>query len=203
MPVRGLSRGKSRLGGVLDPIERMRLNRRLLLRTLQVIARWQRSLRCCIVVSPCARTLALAAAQGAIALAEPRPARGLNAAVARGARLAVGRGARRLLVLPSDLPRLGAGALDALVMAAAGQARAAIAPDAAGTGTNALLLPPQPRFEFSFGPASWVRHAAAARARGWVMTVCARPELTLDLDTPEDLAALRATRRARVQTWTP
>ena len=40
VPMRGIARGKSRLAEALDPIERDRLNRRLLGRTLQVIATW-------------------------------------------------------------------------------------------------------------------------------------------------------------------
>ncbi len=198
LPVRGEAAGKSRLAAVLDPIERMRLNRKLLRRTLDVIEAWQGSLACCVVVSPCTRTLAAARTRGAVALREPLPGRGLNRAAALGARRAQRQGARRVLILPGDLVLLDAAALCAMARAASLGTRAAIAPDRAGSGTNALLFPAGARFEFGFGPDSFARHMAALRAHGYAVSV--RPEhgLRFDLDTPQDLAAIaEATRRDR------
>ncbi|MCC7080556.1 MAG: 2-phospho-L-lactate guanylyltransferase [Burkholderiales bacterium] len=201
LAVRGEAAGKSRLAAVLDPSERMRLNRELLRRTLGVIEAWQGSLAHCIVVSPCARARAAAHARGAIALAEPTPRRGLNCAVALGVRRARRQGARRVLILPADLVRLGPGALRAMARNARFGARAAIAPDRGGSGTNALLLATGVRFGFAFGADSFVRHVEALRAHGYAVTVHIDPRLGFDLDTPQDLAAyLRSSdnsRRAR------
>jgi 2-phospho-L-lactate guanylyltransferase len=67
-----------------------------------------------------------------------------------------------------------------------------IVPDRHGHGTNALLLTPPDVMEPAFGPGSFVRHAALARAAGATIRVADVTSLGLDVDTPEDLAALRA-----------
>jgi 2-phospho-L-lactate guanylyltransferase len=73
----------------------------------------------------------------------------------------------------------------------------AIVPDRHLTGTNALLLSPPDAIEPSFGPGSLARHTAAAEAAGLDYSVEKLPSLMLDVDTPEDLAALRAALQAR------
>jgi 2-phospho-L-lactate guanylyltransferase len=69
---------------------------------------------------------------------------------------------------------------------------ALIVPDRHGTGTNALLLTPPGALAPSFGPDSCERHAQLARAAGTHAEVVEVPSLALDVDTPEDLAALVA-----------
>jgi 2-phospho-L-lactate guanylyltransferase len=191
VPVRGFGRGKSRLATVLDPLGRARLNRQLLRHSLVVIARALGGLQRCIVVSPCARSLQMATAAGALALPEWRPRGGLNAAVEQAVGHAALRGAGRVLILPSDLPLLSARALGDLVRRAKPPVQVVIAPDRARTGTNALLLRVSARFGFCFGPESFDRHREAAQAHGWRLAVCDVPALAADLDTPEHLAAWR------------
>jgi 2-phospho-L-lactate guanylyltransferase len=65
-------------------------------------------------------------------------------------------------------------------------------PDRHGTGTNALLLTPPGVVEPAFGPGSFERHTALAHAAGATIEVAELPSLTLDIDTPEDLATLLA-----------
>ena len=192
LPVRGLSRGKSRLAGALDAAERMRLNRRLLRHTLWVLDRWLGGLGRCVVVSPCARTLQLARREGAVPRTQSLPRAGLNAALTQAIGSLVRAGARRVLILPCDLPLLSASSLTAFDARAAEGARVVIAPDRSGTGTNALLLEVPARFALCFGPASFVLHKEVAHARGWGVRVCECPELMFDLDTPQDLAAWEA-----------
>jgi 2-phospho-L-lactate guanylyltransferase len=69
-----------------------------------------------------------------------------------------------------------------------------IVPDRHGQGTNALLLTPPDVMEPAFGEGSFARHAARARAAGAAVRVADLPSLALDVDTPEDLAALLAGR---------
>ena len=193
--MRGIAQGKSRLAGRLDRGERARLNRLLLARTLAVITMWQGGFGRCIVVSSCARALRIAQRAGALPLLEPQPGGGLNRAIAYAARRAVRCGARAVANVSSDLPLLSARALDALVAPATCGHRVVIAPDAPGTGTNALLLHTRARFESRFGPQSCARHVEAARSRGWRFSICTHPDLALDIDVPQDLAAWRARRR--------
>ena len=94
-----------------------------------------------------------------------------------------------LIVLHPDLPLLNV--MDITMLADAGLGGCAIAPDRHGTGTNAIALAPGHVFRFAFGAASLAAH----RAQGSHALVD-REGLVLDLDTPEDLAALRARRVA-------
>jgi 2-phospho-L-lactate guanylyltransferase len=66
-----------------------------------------------------------------------------------------------------------------------------VVPDRHGTGTNALLMCPPDAIGPAFGPDSRERHAERARRRNLAATVEELPSLALDLDTAEDLEALR------------
>ena len=72
-----------------------------------------------------------------------------------------------------------------------------IVPDRHGSGTNALLIAPPYAVPPAFGPGSFARHAALGAAAGVVVRVAQAPSLELDVDTPGDLAALRAGLAAR------
>jgi len=112
---------------------------------------------------------------------------GLNEALveARGALLELG--ARALLVLPADLPLVAPAEIDRLVRA--GRQGFALAPDARGTGTNALFLRGAQPFRFQFGPDSRRGHLAEAARAGLRPRVLRAPGLALDVDLPADLAA--------------
>ena len=92
-------------------------------------------------------------------------------------------------LLPGDCPLLDPEELDAaLERMRAG--RVAIVPDRHGTGTNALLLSPPDAIGPAFGPESCARHADRARRAGHEAAVEPLDSLALDVDTPDDLAAL-------------
>jgi 2-phospho-L-lactate/phosphoenolpyruvate guanylyltransferase len=115
---------------------------------------------------------------------------GQSSAAARGVRAAVGRGAQRVLLVPGDCPALDPAEVDALLESAA--PGVVVVPDRHGSGTNALLLEPPGVLTPAFGPGSFARHAALAHAAGATVRVGRLPSLELDVDTPGDLAALRA-----------
>ena len=96
--------------------------------------------------------------------------------------------------MPGDCPALDPGEVAALLASgdADGGAAVVIVPDRHGTGTNALLLTPPDVIAPAFGPGSFARHAGRAAAAGAVVRVAHAPSLELDVDTPGDLAALRA-----------
>ena len=101
------------------------------------------------------------------------------------------RGFERALLVPGDAPLIDPGAIDLLLERSAADALdLAIVPDRHQTGTNALLISPPDAFEPSFGPGSLERHIEAARASGLKHRVEPVESLMLDIDTPEDLAAL-------------
>jgi 2-phospho-L-lactate guanylyltransferase len=201
--MRGIAEGKSRLASVLEPPERARLNEQLLARTLEVVAGWRGDLNRCVVVSPCQRALVTAARLGAATLLEGADSGGLNAAAALGASYARQRDANGVLILPCDLPHLTPDALGALTDAAATTRHMVIAPDSAKTGTNALLICAPERFEFHFGERSFEHHTRLAAERGYAVSICSRPELEFDLDTPEDLADWRRATGTPAETALP
>lgn len=99
-------------------------------------------------------------------------------------------GASCVALLPGDCPLLDAAELDA-ALAHVGPETVAVVPDRHGEGTNALLLAPPDAIRPGFGPGSRERHVERARARELGVSVEEVPSLALDLDTAEDLDALR------------
>ncbi len=106
-----------------------------------------------------------------------------------GIRHALATGCDRVLLVPGDTPLLEPGDVARLVRAPMG---VVIVPDRHGTGTNALVLSPPDAIEPSFGPDSCARHMAAAEAADVPYRLEEVPGLTLDVDTPGDLAELAA-----------
>ena len=190
IPVKPLRDGKSRLGGVLDGAGRQALNRRFLDHTLAVAAKLP-GLDCTIVVSHDAEVLDVARHLGADPVRE-NPGGGLNAALALARERVMRRGGDGMVVLPVDLPLLAAEDVGAVIDLAAPGPRMIISPNAAGTGTNLLLLVPPDALDFRFGRDSMRAHLAAARAAGVGASVLHRPNLGFDVDEPADYRRLRA-----------
>jgi 2-phospho-L-lactate guanylyltransferase len=124
--------------------------------------------------------------------------RGQSAAVMLGVKRAAAEHFERVLCIPGDCPALDPSELEGLLDAMpppgaldASGASVVLVPDRHGTGTNGLLLAPPDAIEPSFGPGSFRRHQALARAAGAVCEVRRPPSLLLDIDTGEDLAVLR------------
>jgi 2-phospho-L-lactate guanylyltransferase len=206
LPVKRFVRAKQRLGvTVPDPL-RVDLARAMVGDVLSAL-RDCPSIALRIVVTDERSVAAAAHYQGAIVVADGEED-GQSAAVARGLRRALTEGAQRALCVPGDCPALDPHELDALLSADSDDPRAAsshdsqaagssspevvIVPDRHGTGTNGLLLCPPDAIDPSFGPNSCERHRELALAAGVPYRIERPPSLTLDIDTGEDLAALRA-----------
>jgi 2-phospho-L-lactate guanylyltransferase len=105
-----------------------------------------------------------------------------------GRRVVVGAPAERVLLVPGDCPALDPDEVEALL---ARTAPVVIVPDRHGTGTNALVLSPPDVMAPSFGEGSFERHTGLARAAGTEAEVADVKTLGLDVDTPDDFAALK------------
>jgi 2-phospho-L-lactate/phosphoenolpyruvate guanylyltransferase len=202
LPVKRFSAAKSRLGasGLAETL-RERLARAMVADVLLALAH-SSAIERTIVVTREPSLAAIAAEHGAL-IVEDRADAGQSAAVALGVARALDDGFARALCIPGDCPALDASELDAL-LAAADARRAAdassngsldaevvIVPDRHGTGTNGLLLTPPDAIEPAFGPGSCERHRTLARAAGARLQIARPASLLLDIDTGDDLAALR------------
>jgi 2-phospho-L-lactate guanylyltransferase len=190
LPVKSFGGAKRRLEEALSPGPRSVLAEAMFCDVLIALRR-AKSVEEVLVVTGDHAAQRIAGGYGAEVLDDS--AQGHNAAAMAGIRHALEIGAERVLLLPGDCPLADPGQLDELLARPAGSLSALIVPDRHGTGTNALLLTPPSALEPSFGPDSCQRHAANAQAEGIEHEVVEVPSLALDIDTPEDLAALRAT----------
>ena len=191
IPVRDLEGAKTRLGEVLDAEERQVLVESMLRRTLEA-ARSATSIDDAILISRDAAARAIAEHEGVTALAQTT--RGLNAGIveAQVAYSHLHRGPFALLVLPADLTRVTAEALDAVAAVAAPSPSVTLVTDRQGRGTNILLLSPAGIIDPAFGANSRATHAQLAHASGAEYREVTGTLLALDLDTPDDLLAAEA-----------
>ncbi|MEU4840392.1 2-phospho-L-lactate guanylyltransferase [Nocardia testacea] len=188
--VKTLDSAKSRLAGVLAPAERSRLVLAMLTDTVRAAAAAP-EIASITVVTPDPVVSRATRALGATVHPEPRSATAgpdpLNTALSTAAAALRDRhGEVPVLALQADLPALRTPELSAVLAAARG-ARAFVA-DHAGTGTAALLAPAGTALRPRFGRDSAHRH----RAEGAVRLHGDWPGLRHDVDTAEDLAAVRA-----------
>jgi 2-phospho-L-lactate guanylyltransferase len=197
LPVKRLALAKQRLAGtVADPF-RSRLARAMVSDVLSALSRTS-SIELVIVVTAEPTVASDARAHGALVLADSDEA-GQSAAVSIGVARAIAERCERVLCVPGDCPALEPDELDQLLAdangtggAADGHGEVVIVPDRHGTGTNGLLLSPPDAIQPSFGPGSCERHSALARQARVRWRLEHPPSLLLDVDTGEDLKALRA-----------
>jgi 2-phospho-L-lactate guanylyltransferase len=213
LPVKRFAQAKRRLGASVAGELRDDLARAMVGDVLAALAETA-SIERTIVVTGEPSVAATARAQGAIVI-DDTAQRGQSAAVALGVERALAEGMERVLCIPGDCPTLDPAELTELLGAPAdglssdrpvagatavadqrhtGNAgpQVVIVPDRHGTGTNGLLLAPPDIMTPSFGPDSCERHRALARAAGVVCHIARAASLLLDIDTGEDLTALRA-----------
>lgn len=206
LPVKRFAQAKQRLGAsVADPL-RLELARAMVGDVLAALAETA-SIELTIVVTDEPSVADAARALGAIVLADTAQ-NGQSAAVALGIERALTEGMERALCIPGDCPTLDpvelttllgvppeekAELLDTPPDEAPGESAViAIVPDRHGTGTNGLLLAPPDAIAPSFGPGSCERHQALALQAGVNYRIERPASLLLDIDTGEDLTALRA-----------
>jgi len=175
-------RCKARLSHALSASARLELVRSMLTAVI-VAARGAQTVRQIIVVSPerdsVPAEIPVLADSGEC----------LNAALSQAHRVLRDFGCREVVILPADLPKITGGEIDSLV--GAGRIGGfAIAPDAAGVGTNALCLVSSHSFHFQFGPDSKRLHLQEAERAGLAPQIVRLPGLEFDVDSPLDLDRL-------------
>jgi len=187
VPVKDLVNAKQRLMRLLTPGERSELARAMLGDVLRALTAAE--LDHVWVVTRELAVGAIASSLGAAPMAEIEN-RGHTAAVAHAQAEAIRRGASVFLTVPGDVPCATADEIRRLVDAATEPRAAVFAPSRSGLGTNGVALRPPDAMRLRFGEPSFESHLAAARALGLAPRVLPLEGVGLDVDGPEDLAAL-------------
>jgi 2-phospho-L-lactate/phosphoenolpyruvate guanylyltransferase len=185
VPVKNLSRAKSRLAGTLSAQERARLMHDTLRRTLQALKQTGVFAEIAVITRD-DEVARWAGEWGARVVREHHD--GLNESLAEAR--TVFADAYALLVVPADLGWLVSEDVQAMaaLLDNSGQPAVVIAPDRHERGTNALLLRPPGIIDFAFGPDSARRHAQRAAAHGITPQWYRSSSISLDVDEPDDLA---------------
>lgn len=189
LPVKRFASAKQRLSDALSPGARRALAEAMVTDVLGAL-RHSAAVAEIVVVTGEPVVQALARSQGARVVGEPIEA-GQSAAALLGI-AALADPIVRALMIPGDCPALDPAEVAALLdRPEAPDGEVVIVPDRHGTGTNALLLSPPTAIRPAFGPGSRERHERLAARAGVVCEVCEPRTLVLDVDTAEDLEALR------------
>jgi 2-phospho-L-lactate guanylyltransferase len=189
LPVKRFGQAKQRLGARIAPGARVALAEAMVEDVLSALRRVS-GLDGIVVVTGEPRAAALAAVAGVEVVDDKRDL-GQSHAAALGIARAMELGADRALLVPGDCPALDPAEVEALVTEPSPAPSVRIVPDRHGRGTNALLLSPPRVMDPAFGPGSCARHRSAGEAAGATVAVREVPSLGLDVDTPDDLDALR------------
>lgn len=188
LPVKSLAGAKSRLSGVLTPLERGTLSLAMyedVLDATLAVDGWETW-----VVSADESVLEIAIGRGAHAVHEERPS--LRSAAHQIEAEAAARLADALAILPADTPFVTAEALTAALHTLG---PVVIAPSADERGTNLLLRRPPGAIPSRFGPDSFRRHLQTAAEHDLPTAVVERQELAFDLDEPADILTVLEARR--------
>jgi 2-phospho-L-lactate guanylyltransferase len=195
IPVKRFADAKTRLLDALDKPGRAAILKAMLADVLEAVSR-AKSIERVIVVTGEGRAERLALRHGQRTVTPLEVFRdpddpGHSEAATLGIVRAKALGAECVALLPGDCPLLDPAELDA-ALARMRPGRVAVIPDRHGTGTNGLLLSPPDAIGPAFGEGSCERHADRAQRAGHEVAVEPLGSLGLDLDAPDDLAALAA-----------
>jgi 2-phospho-L-lactate guanylyltransferase len=191
LPVKRFAGSKSRLGCILSETERAGLSAAMLNDVLAAL-RGVGDRLTIVVITDDAGVAAHAMAAGCRVAPERRA--GVNAALDRYARFLAAAAGSSLLVLPADIPMVQREDLE-LFLEHRGDGIVMV-PAIADGGTNALHCAPPGVIGFQFGAGSAGLHHAAATAAGVEVRNIDMPNLSYDIDRPEDLRWLLAHARA-------
>jgi 2-phospho-L-lactate guanylyltransferase len=189
LPITSFDDAKQRLGPGLDHVLR-RLLVEAMVADVLIALRRARAVTATVAVTSDDAAQRVAGAYGATLVHDEGG--GHNGAARSGIRHAVGHRFERALLVPGDCPALNPAEVDELLRRRTPARCVLVVPDRHGTGTNALLLSPPDALEPAFGPGSRERHVDRAETAGLECEVVEVPTLALDVDTPDDLEALRA-----------
>jgi 2-phospho-L-lactate guanylyltransferase len=187
LPVKRFPLAKQRLGESVSDTLRLDLVRAMVGDVLSALRDCPAVETTIVVTSE--RSVAAAARYLGVTVVEDTAEDGQSAAAELGIARAITDGFERVACVPGDCPALDPSELAALLDG--GTAGVTIVPDRHGSGTNGLVLAPPDAISPSFGPDSRARHERLAESAEVTWHVVQPSSLLLDIDTNDDLAALR------------
>jgi 2-phospho-L-lactate guanylyltransferase len=176
VPIRSFVGAKARLADHLDEDARASALRRMADRVIDAASPLS-----VLVVSSAPEVRAWADERGAEVIDDPGS---LDGAASAGTQHLLASGFVRAVVAHADLPRART-----LAPLATDVERPVVmlVPCHREDGTNVLSVPTDLGFRFAYGLGSFQRHLAEARRLGVEARVIRPPDLTIDVDTPDDL----------------
>jgi 2-phospho-L-lactate/phosphoenolpyruvate guanylyltransferase len=189
LPVKRFAEAKARLSDDLSAGTRRALTESMVTDVLMALRRAEAVDEVLVVTSdPTAE--AIGHGYGASVVADDVE-EGQSAAARIGIEHALEQGAARVLLVPCDCPALDPVQLTELLDRPTLGRSVTLVPDRHGTGTNALVLVPPDVIVPAFGQDSRTRHEQAAADAGVPCVVEHVQTLLIDVDTADDLVALR------------
>jgi 2-phospho-L-lactate guanylyltransferase len=185
IPVKPLRLAKSRLAGVFTPEQRQQFAEAMLRHVLQVV-REVPQVAGTLVISRDSKALAIAREYNANTVQESG-APELNAALTRATQVLASWKCDAVLVLPADLPLIGAEDITGIIALGQEKPSVVIATDRNRDGTNALFMRPPGLIPYAYGEGSYGRHVSLTQAVGVPFQEYDSNRLILDIDLPEDI----------------
>lgn len=190
VPLKNPADAKQRLSALLDVNERAALFLSMAEDVLEALAA-TRGLAGILVIAGSSDAAAIARRYRARIVDEAQ-GRGQTVAVSNAAALLMAETAEGLIQVPGDVPLVTPDEMGAVLAAHGRPPAMTIVPAHDRRGSNCVACSPPELIPFRFGNDSFEPHLAEARAAGVEPTIVELPGLGLDIDTPEDLAALAA-----------
>jgi 2-phospho-L-lactate guanylyltransferase len=182
LPVKDLTRSKTRLGPEFTDSERSLVARALFDDALALCRRSERVQWWVVSDDGGVRDAARAAGLGVL----EDPGRGLNSALRLGLASSAVAQADSVLIVPADVPLATDADMDDLLDTAA-TSDVVIVPSMRDGGTNGLYMRPPGIIGPSFGPTSLAAHVKSAEEAGLRCSILEIPGLGLDIDRVDDI----------------
>ncbi|MBS7631468.1 2-phospho-L-lactate guanylyltransferase [Candidatus Bathyarchaeota archaeon] len=183
IPVKSLSKSKSRLSSLLKPSERSLLTASMLRDVLNAVKN-SMTVSDAIIVSPDMDVLKLADGLGVQSILQTGS--GLNEAISQVVDWCLEKGGSSILILPSDIPLVTSEDINEITALPPKPRAVVISPSLDG-GTNAMLQRPPGVIPPRYGSDSFRMHLDSAAAARVKTEVYRSPRVSLDIDSPEDL----------------
>lgn len=200
LPAKDFIDAKQRLAGVLDADARRRLFQAMFEDVLATLCAVE-SLDGVLVVTRDDTAAALAEDHGASVLWEEKN-RGQTAAVEAGGKWLAEQGVDGMIALPGDVPLVPSSEISEVLTIHEQSRGMTIVPAQDERGSNCIAVSPPDLISFHFGNDSFKPHLQAAEEVGVTPKIVRLPGIGLDIDRPDDLAALiDAEGNSRAQKW--